>query len=143
MIRALTELHPTVRRLAEAFLAACGQEGLDVRVIETYRPDERQATLYAIGRTTNQHLPPVTNAKPGQSLHGYRLAFDAAPFLAGKPAWERRDLFDRMGAIGERVGLRWGGRWKKPDRPHFEWSGGLTLAQLRAGQRPPVEATTT
>lgn len=138
MIRDLAALHPHVRALAEAFLAACGPAGLDVRIIETYRPDERQAALYAIGRTTNLHLRPVTNAKPGESLHGYRLAFDAAPFIAGQPAWDRTDLFTQMGEIGERVGLRWGGRWRTPDRPHFEWTGGLTLAALRAGQRPAV-----
>jgi len=28
--------------------------------------------------------------------------------------------YDEAGRIGESVGLRWGGRFRKPDRPHFE-----------------------
>jgi peptidoglycan L-alanyl-D-glutamate endopeptidase CwlK len=28
--------------------------------------------------------------------------------------------YDEAGAIGESVGLKWGGRFSQPDRPHFE-----------------------
>jgi hypothetical protein len=28
--------------------------------------------------------------------------------------------YDEAGAIGESVGLRWGGRFKNPDKPHFQ-----------------------
>ena len=28
--------------------------------------------------------------------------------------------YEEAGQIGESVGLWWGGRWKNPDRPHFE-----------------------
>ena len=44
-------------------------------------------------------------------------------------------LWKRLGVIGKAVEFRWGGEFPHlPDRPHFEWSGGLSLAQLRAGR---------
>jgi hypothetical protein len=30
-------------------------------------------------------------------------------------------LWDQIGAIGEAQGLKWGGRFTHPDRPHFEF----------------------
>lgn len=50
-------------------------------------------------------------------------------------------LWSRLGAIGKRLGFRWGGEFAHlVDRPHFEWSGGLSLAQLRAGRLPGTPA---
>lgn len=34
---------------------------------------------------------------------------------ADSPVW------DKIGAIGEKLGLRWGGRWQKRDMGHFEF----------------------
>lgn len=46
-------------------------------------------------------------------------------------------LFTRCGAIGESVGLEWAGRWKTfREMAHLQYTGGLTIAQLAAGQRP-------
>lgn len=55
-------------------------------------------------------------------------AFDIAILKDGRPVWDVKvDVnadhipdYDQAGAIGESVGLRWGGRFKTPDRPHFE-----------------------
>lgn len=55
-------------------------------------------------------------------------AFDIAITKDGRPVWDlkvnvnQNDLpdYDEAGRIGEMVGLRWGGRFKSPDRPHFE-----------------------
>ena len=55
-------------------------------------------------------------------------AFDIAITCNGRPTWDikvdaNRDSipdYVQAGEIGESVGLRWGGRFKNPDRPHFE-----------------------
>ena len=55
-------------------------------------------------------------------------AFDIAISPGGKPVWDIKvDVngdhlpdYEQAGKIGESVGLRWGGRFKKPDMPHFE-----------------------
>lgn len=55
-------------------------------------------------------------------------AFDIAITSGGKPVWDVKvDVnqdhlpdYIQAGEIGESCGLRWGGRFKKPDYPHFE-----------------------
>jgi len=56
-------------------------------------------------------------------------AFDIAiTRLDGQPYWDlkadvnRNNIadYDEAGRIGESVGLRWGGRFPSPDRPHYE-----------------------
>jgi peptidoglycan L-alanyl-D-glutamate endopeptidase CwlK len=76
----------------------------------------------------------VTNAKPGFSWHNYGRAFDCAFIVPGSQAVSWKGPWEKVGAIGEAFGLEWGGRWLKlKDRPHFEFKGGKTLKELRAG----------
>ena len=134
--RSLADLHPYVRHLALQFLAKCKQEGINVLIYCTYRSKEEQDALYAQGRTAPGRK--VTNARGGYSYHNYGLAFDCVPMIDGRARWDRVDLFNKMGQIGTSLGLIWGGNFKSfKDRPHFQWSNGLTIKQLLAGQRPP------
>ena len=133
--RDLKDLDPYVAGLAKQFIAACKKQGIDLLVTSTYRDNESQDALYAQGRTKAGRI--VTNAKAGQSFHNYRIAFDVVPIVNGKPQWNDFRTFQKIGAIGKSVGLDWGGDWKSiKDYPHFQWTGGLSLAQLKAGKRP-------
>ena len=124
--RKLSDLDDDVHLLAQEFLDAAAAAKIDVLVTCTYRSELEQAELYAKGRTAPGKI--VTNAKPGQSLHNTKRngnpaarAFDVVPIVAGKLVWDaKHPHWDKLGQIGESVGLKWGGRWKKPDRPHFE-----------------------
>ncbi|MDR1275814.1 MAG: M15 family metallopeptidase [Candidatus Accumulibacter sp.] len=131
------ELAPAVRAMAEAFIAVCKAQGIDLVITSTYRDAEKQDALYALGRTKPGKV--VTNAKGGQSFHNWRVAFDAVPLRGGKPVWNTRGddgkLWEKIGAIGEAVGLEWGGRWKKfPDYPHFQCTNGRSLADFQKGE---------
>lgn len=129
--RKLEDLRPEVAALAKKFVAEAKKEGIDLLVTCTYRDAEAQDALYAQGRSTKGKI--VTNARGWQSWHQYRVAFDVVPIVAGKPVWSDKRLWDRVGALGESVGLEWGGRWKTlVDRPHFQFTGGKTRKQLRA-----------
>lgn len=137
--RAISDLLPAVQARVNAFLEACAAQGIEILITSTYRDDECQAALYAQGRTTKGDR--VTNAQPGESLHQWRVAFDVVPLRAGKPVWATTgpdaQLWTRIGQIGESVGLEWAGRWKKfREYPHFQYTGGLTLARLAAGELP-------
>jgi peptidoglycan L-alanyl-D-glutamate endopeptidase CwlK len=137
--RSLSDLLPPVRARAQAFLDACGKQGIDILITSTYRDLDSQAALYAQGRTAPGKR--VTNAKPGQSFHNFRVAFDVVPLRAGKPVWGTSgpdaDLWERIGKIGESVGLEWAGRWVAfREFAHFQYTGGLSLAQLAQGQQP-------
>ena len=58
-------------------------------------------------------------------------AFDIAFLKDGKLVYDIKvvakkedlDSWEKLGALGESCGLTWGGRWKKPDRPHFQYTG--------------------
>lgn len=125
--RKLSDLHPDVRPLAEKFLDAADDEGIEVLVTCTYRSGIEQAELYAQGRTAKGKI--VTNAKPGQSLHNVMLngnpasrAFDVVPMVNGKPMWEAdHPYWQKLGAIGRSLGLEWAGDWKRfREYPHFQ-----------------------
>lgn len=136
--RNLNDLHPLVAAKARDFLERCDDAGIDVLITSTYRDHESQAVLYAQGRTEPGRR--VTNAKPGQSYHNWRVAFDVVPLRAGKPVWGTKgpddELWHRVGLIGESVGLEWAGRWTKfREYPHFQFTGGHNLAYFQAGGR--------
>lgn len=140
--RNIDDLHPVVAKRARAMLLACKTAGIDVLVTSTYRDHASQAALYAQGRTAPGRK--VTNAKPGQSWHNWRCAFDVVPLRAGKPVWgttgEDLKLWMQIGEIGKKAGLEWAGDWKTfREFPHFQFTGGLTLADLQAGKK--IEAT--
>lgn len=110
----------------------CPSKRCKLRVVSTYRDNERQAQLYAQGRTTPGAI--VTNAKAGQSWHNYRCAADIVPEFDGVISWDH-NWFETLGPIAEECGLTWGGRWHIVDLDHFQYTGGLTLADLQAGKK--------
>lgn len=120
------------------------KNGVSLILTCTYRSQEEQAQLYAQGRTTPGRI--VTNAKAGKSKHNvttasgapYAEAFDIVPTRHGKILWgtigngidedptddEKDDLevWQRIGAHGVAVGLRWYGTKGSPfvEFPHFQ-----------------------
>ena len=131
--RDIKDLHPKVKAIAERFISECKAAGINVTIYSTYRDHESQNELYAQGRTKAGKV--VTWARGGDSFHNWRVAFDAAPVVNGSIPWGDAKLFERMGAIGERCGLEWGGNWKKRDMPHFQFRGGLSIADFKAGKQ--------
>jgi peptidoglycan L-alanyl-D-glutamate endopeptidase CwlK len=133
--RNLNELIPIVQAMAHKFLSACTDAGIDVLITSTYRDNESQNALYAQGRTTPGKF--ITNAKGGESMHNYRCAFDFVPMIYGKAVWDDIDLFRKCGEIAEKVGLDWSGKWSGRFRElaHCQYTGGLTLADLRSGKK--------
>lgn len=131
----LDRLIEPAKSLAKKHIAEANRQGLYVCVVATERTNAEQNALYALGRTKPGKR--VTNARGGESIHNYRLAWDLCPVVDGKLAWNRTDLFDKLGKIAVDLGITWGGNFKLfMDKPHFQATGGLTLAGLRAGLKP-------
>lgn len=138
LCRELGELVPELQEKAKLFLAECKKEGIDVLVVETYRNNLVQKAYYLQGRELLEEvntarvfsgLPKIslkenkkiTNTKAGQSKHNIRKAFDCVPLVNDKPCWSNSELFTKIGAIGKKCGLKWGGDFKSiKDSPHFE-----------------------
>ncbi|MBQ0138524.1 MAG: LysM peptidoglycan-binding domain-containing protein [Kurthia sp.] len=76
--------------------------------------------------TEQNALPSAnTNAKALQSYHQYGLAIDIVSVRNGEITYlsdGRQSMEDskKIGSIGQKIGLVWGGVWKKKDWPHFE-----------------------
>ncbi len=124
----LLTLDPQVRKKVYRFLKKAKKEGIELRVTSAYRDCDEQNRLYAKGRSAPGKI--VTNARCGKSAHNYRVAVDVVEFVNGQPLWEN-PRWERIGQLGESVGLEWGGRWRSfKDRPHFQDLKGETIASL-------------
>ena len=132
--RNLDDLAPPVKQRAEAFIAAAKAKGIDLLVTSTYRYNESQDALYAQGRTAPGNI--VTRAKAGQSWHNWRCALDVVPLVNGKAIWDDQAMWKQVGEIGKSCGLEWAGDWVTfKEFPHFQYTGGMTLAQLQQGAK--------
>lgn len=128
--RKIEDLNETVAAKCKQLIHECDMQGIDLIVTSTYRDFESQEKLYAQGRTDPGAI--VTKARGGDSIHNYRMAFDVVPVVGGKAVWNDNVLWRKIGKIGTDIGLEWGGSWTNfKDFPHFQDTGGLTLAQLR------------
>jgi len=133
----LAKLHPVVTLRGRCMVDLCAEAGLALLVTQGLRTWAEQDALYAKGRTVapvgQKHI--VTKAKGGQSWHNFGLAFDIVVLdSVGKADWDSSHPGWRKAAqLGKSVGLEWGGDWRGfKDLPHFQYTGGLTLAECRA-----------
>ena len=115
MSRKLDDLSPLMRIMAMELIARCAEAQIPVMIIDTRRTPEEQAENLRKG---------VSWTKNSRHLTGD--AIDVCPYgvfaLHGpdKLQWDDDPVWQRIGEIGERIGLRWGGRWQQRDLGHFE-----------------------
>ena len=117
--------------LAEAVYLAASLCNFEIMVVEGLRSKERQAQLYAQGRTTPGNK--VTWTLKSKHIDG--LAVDLAPIQNGQIDWTDLAKFDAMAkamfTAAAELGIkgRWGADWNQngrprekgeSDSPHFE-----------------------
>lgn len=130
MIADLNALHPYFRDKIQQLINACAEKKITLVVVESFRTKAKQAEYFGMGKK-------YTRSAGGKSKHQYGLACDVVPLVNGVAQWEDKALWRRIGVEGEKLGLRWGGRWRTPfDPAHFEWTGGLTTSDLVSGNFP-------
>ena len=132
--RKIEDLYTPLQLIVRDFLHRCRFGDWEAFITDGYRNHAEQSQLYAIGRT----LPgrKVTNARAGFSFHNFGLAIDCA-FRNERGALSYdMYLMKKMGAIGKEMGFVWGGDWLFKDYPHFEWTEGLSIIEIRNGKRP-------
>jgi len=128
MSRALNDLSTRFRPVAFEFLARLTEAQIPCLIVDTSRTiGEHEANLLKGTSWTklSKHLDGAIyrNSPPGSD------AMDVVPYLifqlhgADKLQWDASDpVWQRIGPIGEQLGLRWGGRWQaKLDLSHFEF----------------------
>jgi peptidoglycan L-alanyl-D-glutamate endopeptidase CwlK len=130
----ISSLSPHVGQLVQKFLDLTKANNLDVRIISAFRSWNDSDKLYAQGRTAPGEI--ASNARGGESYHNWGLAFDAAPFENGVISSDI-EKFKAMGRLGQQAGLEWGGSFKDlVDYPHFQYTSGLSTADLLNGVTP-------
>ena len=157
MSRRIEDLVPEFQPMVKEFLVECEAKGVKVFITYGLRTFDEQKALYAQGRLdigqvnalrrvvgmgiiTSPENNIVTHADAGDSVHQYGRAIDVAfwwdknldgKIQAGEVGWEGD--WDKVGMIGETLGMVWGGRWpgKKHDRPHFQYCGPFSLFDLK------------
>lgn len=103
-----------------------------LRFSHVYRSNAEQDLLF-------KQRPKVTNARGGQSIHNYGLAFDIV-LLYDKDnngtfevaSWENDVNFLSVVKYFKSKGWEWGGDWKFKDTPHFQMGFGFTWQQLKS-----------
>lgn len=88
----------------------------------THRTPAEQAELYASGRTKPGPKLTMCDGVKTLSKHNYfpARAVDVAILIGGKAVWDEK-YYAEIGAIGTKIGMRWGGNFKSfKDCPHFE-----------------------
>lgn len=104
--------------IAQQLIEQANSAGLYVVIIDVDRTPAEQEQKLAEGVswvTRSKHEP--------QPPEGKSEAIDLCPksLLATKNWSPGSSLWAQLGAIGESLGLRWGGRWKVQDMGHFEY----------------------
>jgi peptidoglycan LD-endopeptidase CwlK len=120
-----TLLHPEFRSLLRKLILRMFELGYEVDLHQGYRSFDEQHKLYL-------KRPRVTHADAGESLHNYGLAGDMVFKVNGKWSWDEKHPWKLLGAEGKKLGLEWGGDFKKiNDRPHFQYTKGFSLAKIK------------
>ena len=126
-------MHPSIReQLKKDYLEINNNlpKGVRLRFTQTLRTNAEQDELYAQGRTKKGSK--VTNAKGGQSIHNYGLAFDIVILLDKdnngsfeSVSWEVDKYWFRVVNFFKLRCWTWGGDFKSLyDAPHFEYTQG-------------------
>lgn len=133
----IATLHPKVQPYARALIQKAAEKGWKFVITSGLRTYAEQDALYAQSRTKTG--PKVTDARGGFSNHNFGLAFDVTLFSGSKPVWDS-PLYKALGALGQEIGLDWGGAWVSfKDEPHYQlrptWAAGMSegvmLTELR------------
>lgn len=107
--RHIASLIPALRGPATALVNAARAAGYPVVITSSVRDLATQRSLVSAGLSRRLN-----------SLHLSGRAFDVDVLGVSRnnvPAW----FWDDLGPFAERLGLRWGGRWRSPYDPgHFE-----------------------
>lgn len=123
MSRALNDLSYRFKPAVFEFLARCTEAGIPLLIVDTLRTPAEQAANLAKGVSwtiNSKHLAQPPDMKS--------LAIDVVPYEVytsapggDKLAWNAdHPHWQKIGAIGESLGMTWGGRWKQKDMGHFE-----------------------
>lgn len=141
-----TQLHPAVVENKDILIQRAKEKGISIVITDGFRSIEEQNKLYEKGRSTEGDI--VTTVRGGESYHNYGLAIDFALQTGrGDVVWDTQRDGNNNGksdwmevvAIAKELGFSWGGDWEFKDYPHLQMNFGLSIRDLKNGERPPKQ----
>jgi peptidoglycan L-alanyl-D-glutamate endopeptidase CwlK len=128
MGKEISLLHPKLREKCDLLVSECRKQGINIIITQTLRTKAEQDAIYAQGRTAPGKI--VTQVKFPNSMHCWGVAFDIAVKIGNKVTLDASH-YKKVGPIGQKLGLEWGGGWKEfKDYPHFQLPG-MSVATLK------------
>ena len=130
--RHISNAHPEIQNRLKAFLTKSKDNKIDIYISSTHRTHAKQAEMivdHLAGRK-----PYIRPAETSYHLLGLALDFNPIPFgkniiNANRP---KQDWIDSgVVAIGESLGLRWGGHFGKYDPVHFDLGNIVTKSRMK------------
>jgi len=122
----LSGVHPMLAIKANTIQMAMTNLGFPMIVTDGLRTQAEQQKLYAQGRTAPGPIVTKADGVTKRSNHqthddGLGHAVDMT-FLDrnGRPTWDESSPWRLYGEMAKALGLKWGGDWPDPDRPHVE-----------------------
>ena len=146
-MRDVKQLHPELQKKVAQLQELCAQNGITIGISECLRTKAEQDALYAKGRTTGGSIVTSCKGSTYSSMHQWGVAFDfylkvdvdGDGKVSDDAFNDATGLFEKVGKLGQSIGLEWGGSWKSfKDKPHFqlpEW--GSTASKLKAQYGTP------
>lgn len=132
-------LNPRFKEKVEQWRLTCERFKILVYIYEGLRSLERQAELYAIGRSIPGRI--VTKAQPGQSFHNYGLAIDWVPLIPNEKAdkfydvgWGEVEVYSK----GQELAADHNLRCLSWERPHLEYAEYKDWRQAREALQSQV-----
>lgn len=126
-------LHPAFRERVLALSADLAAASVPLYLYEAFRSPERQAQLYAQGRSTGERGKTVTKAPSWFSFHQFGLAADFVFLADGVWSWRepQAGMWSRYDELARMRGLH----RLSFEQPHVELDS-VHLSQLQAGLYP-------
>lgn len=122
--KAIESLNPIFKEIMYWILDDA--KDLEFLITEGYRSIERSDELY--------RDPTVRANKGGFSLHNYKLAVDIVPVDEnGNIDYTDIATYKKLAKIAKRYNVEWGGDWRNPDKPHFQYTQGHDIQYFRNG----------
>ena len=146
----IVRAHPEFQNYIKAFITKCKDNKIAIQLNSTHRDRAHQDRL--LREHAEDKVKGIVRPAPGiTSYHLVGLAFDFNPIINGKKMHSSRPkgewIQTGIPAIGESLGLRWGGHFSKNYDPiHFDLEKKVSRARMKTmiadAKTKGVEGTT-
>lgn len=121
----LAGVSPVLIERLELVFGGMAAVGFPMMATDGVRTLAAQQALFAQGRSQPGKIVTYADGKTVRSNHqvkadGFGHAADCCFIVNGRPSWDEQLPWRAYGELAKALGLKWGGDWKRPDKPHVE-----------------------